>query len=279
MIGQHFDDFTKPITGSLLHPLRRPAVEAGALPLRETIECHVPNQHVFEDVLALPFERTVEPGPNQVATFEPVQQGIGLPRSESEQRGHRSAPEDTAHYGSALQSELLRSREQVDAGCENRLDGVRDVDFGDLLVGAPPIPRANDGALVDQPAKDLLNEERVAFGPAEDVPANPLGHRLDVKQQGDQPARLILGEWVEHDAGEVAPSPTPAGGTVGELRPGGAHEQDRPLDAFGQVFEQRQKRRVCPVNVFDLQDQRALGGDGREELPPGRLDLVFDLAR
>ena len=75
------------------------------------------------------------------------------------------APEDAPDDGCSLECRFLGWLEQVDAGSENRVDGVRHSEVRRELVQRPAAIGAAQRAMVDQHPEQLLDEERIAFGP------------------------------------------------------------------------------------------------------------------
>ena len=109
-----------------------------------------------------PLSRHARPAAaaDQVALLEDAQVRLRL-----DELVDRPAPEDAPDHGCSLERRLLGRLEQVDAGGENRVDRVRHGEIGRKLVERPAAVGAAQHALVDQHPEQLLDEERVAFGP------------------------------------------------------------------------------------------------------------------
>ena len=61
-----------------------------------------------------------------------------------------------------------------------------------------------------------------------------------------------------------------------QLGPAGAEQDDRDgLGMTGQVLDQLEQRRLGPVRIVEEDDERTLGGEGREE-PPHRPEALLD---
>jgi hypothetical protein len=111
-------------------------------------------------------------------------------------------------------------------------------------------------ALVDQSADDLLEEERVALGALEDAHSQLGRQVLDLEEERDETLALVRRQRIEGDGGVVAFPAAPLRARAQQVGAGGPEEQDRPLDALGQVLEHVQHRAIRPVNVLDDDDER-----------------------
>ncbi len=169
--------------------------------------------------------------------------------------------------------------EKIEPRREDRLHGVGDHDLLDLIEGAPPIALADEVSLVDQLTDDLLEEERVAFGPFEDPGVHGGREIVDREQLVDEPVGLLGRQRIECDRGVVATSAPPRGAGRGQVRPRRTDEEHRSHHTLRRFVEQVQQRRIGPVDVLHDDDERRLGGERREERPPARMDLLPDLAR
>ena len=170
--------------------------------------------------------------------------------------------------------------EKIEPRREDGLHGVGDHDLLDLVEGAPPLAVAHEVPLVDQLTDDLLEEERVAFGPFEDPGVHGGREIVDREQLVDEPVGLLGRQRIEGDRGMVASSAAPRGARCA-ARSGrdGTDEEHRSHHTLRRFVEQVQQRRIGPVDVLDDDDERRLGGERREERPPARVDLLPDLAR
>ena len=81
---------------------------------------------------------------------------------------------------------------------------------------------ASDGALLDQPAHDLLGEQRVAAGPLRHLPGRARAPARRRQQGGDQVARLARRQRVEEDRrrARAARHPSSPGARAARRGPG-----------------------------------------------------------
>ena len=96
----------------------------------------------------------------------------------------KNAPDDRRQ----LQDVTCIGLQTINAGRDNALQRVGDRNFCQIASREPAVVSfiADDGLQVDQGANDFLNEEGVAFGAAENAPAQRLGQGIPVQQVTDQ---------------------------------------------------------------------------------------------
>ena len=154
---------------------------------------------------------------------------------------------------------------------------------GELVAAA----FAHDEALFDEVAQHLLDEERVAFGLAVDLPRRA-PRRPPGRGWRHHALHLVHGEAAQGDAAEVADAPQlgerrrqRVGAVDLDVAVGADDQQPRALEVAGDVQQQVERAAVGPVQVFEDEEQRldasrrcagswllpAAGASGR---PPGR---------
>ena len=159
------------------------------------------------------------------------------------------------------------------------MDAVRDRELLDRSPGDPAALLANERPLVDQVADDLLEEERVALGALEDAAAHAVGERLDVEQERDEPGALLAAQRLERDRAEAPAPAAPVGARAKQVGARGAQEEDRPVEALGELVEDVEHGRVGPVEVLDDGDDGGAPGGGGEQRSPRRDELAVEVAR
>jgi hypothetical protein len=119
---------------------------------------------------------------------------------------------------------------------------------------------------------ELLHEEWIPFGGLDDLRprlpgqlAEPLHERLAVR----------LRERLERDDGRVRPRRRPRRAPLEKIRPCGAEqEKGGIIRERGDVLDQVEESRLCPVQVVEDDDQRPGLGQGLEELPEAPRNLL-----
>ena len=125
-----------------------------------------------------------------------------------------------------------------------------------------------DGDVLGREACQLLEEQRVALGPAQhDTEMHGIEVVVDVS--GEEP-RLVLVERGQIDGEEALPSEAMA---VGPL---GGHEADAVQRVSDEAREQLTGRRVDPLDIVDLDDEWRSGGDRFQPLSEGGVDPIVD---
>src|SRR5207244_7399547 len=115
-------------------------------------------------------------------------------------------------------------------------------------------------ALRDE-SEHLLDEERVSLGRRRDPLSELFGKVSAGEQVVDQRLGVGLGERLEQDRRRVVLATAPTRTCVQEVRPRDAQEEDGCITApVGDVVDEVEKRRLCPVQVVENEDQwTALG--------------------
>ncbi len=212
--------------------------------------------------------------------------------------GEQRVPEGVAVLGGDHDVRLDRGPERLVERVGGHPAGLGEEAVGDLAAGdrhradhlaggvVEPVEADQQhlGEVLGDPAApggadELLDEERVALGPGDDVGEVGLGDRVGV-QLADQGADLGVGERVELepvDAADPRPLGDLAAQRVAAVEVLGAvadHDADRVRERPGeQEADHVARRLVGPVGVLDHQQQRGLGG-GRREQRVHRLEQV-----
>ena len=277
MVGEQLGELGRALAARLLDPRRQLGMSAAALPARQAGIGHVADEDVLEDELALPGERRRRAIEHELAAAERPQHRVEVVRTREPR--HRAVPEDAADDSRALRDPLLLWRQQVEPGEDHRLHVVRDLDVLDRRDRTPTAVLVHEQPLVDQVTDDLLEEERVPLGPLEDPLAHGRRQPVDVQQGRDETCALLARQRVERQRAEAATTTAPVRPRAQEVGTRRAQEQDRPLDALGELVEEVEHRRVRPVDVLDDHDDRRSAGDRRQQLEPGGDELSIGLTR
>ena len=97
------------------------------------------------------------------------------------------------------QDRALLRRKTLEAGGEQRLDRGGHGQLGEIRGGDPSVGLAREQPVVDEHRRELLGEERVAFGRAGDHRRRGRRQGRMVEQVRDQLAALRVAERVEQD--------------------------------------------------------------------------------
>ena len=228
----------------------------------------VPDQHMPEAELILIDHRRRPHGPDELLLDELVESlpdSILVPLPD---RSDRAGPENLAHDGSVVEERLSLGGKRVDAGGDQRLDGLGNGDrFARRGLDGPPSGR--EDAAVPEHADELLRVEGVATRTLEQ---GGLGLRREngLHEQGrEQPSRLLGGERRESDRRRVPVAAAPRGVALVELRARRADDEQRdPRRPVEGVLDELEQRRVRPMEVFQDEDERAARRERLEEPPP-----------
>ena len=161
----------------------------------------------------------------------------------SRQRGERPRPEDHPADGRVLGDALDRAAEGVEPGADQRLERRRD-----------------RSASLGERASELLQEERVAVGPQQE-----LGRCVAAQYAAEQLLARLRRERGEVDA--------QVGGDRRQVGPRGAEEEHGRSGAFDDEPDQLEQRRLGPVQVLEDEEQRALLRRELEQAPESPVDL------
>ena len=205
-----------------------------------------------------------------------MQSPLDLVRIAVVHRADRACPEHLTEHRRVLEEDLALLRKSVEAGGDQGVNRLRDRNLsseGSVLV---------EQVAVAQHPHELLGVQRVAAGTLEQQPLRlRRQHRL-LQQGGDEPGRVRVGERREADGGVAAQPRAPSCVRLVQLGPCGTDDEERDaLRPVGQVLQEREQRRVCPVDVLHGKHQWRLLRHRLQEPPPSREQLLLrgDLAR
>jgi hypothetical protein len=205
---------------------------------------HFARQGVLDDVLALTCNARARAPANEVAILEYLQIGLRI-----QELVHRPRPEDAPDHRRRLKRGLLGGTEQIDPGCKNGLDRVRDSEFARKLVQHPTAVLADEEATIEQHAEQLLDEEGIALGPLNDH-LTQLGRQTTSEQlveHSDAVTRRERLQLEQLSAGARAP----ARSAFEKLGPRRHDHKQRPVGRAEHVLEKIQKLALRPVNILD----------------------------
>ena len=169
----------------------------------------------------------------------------------------RAAPEDAADHRGRLQRRLLDGRQQVDACRQHRVDRVgHQVRIADV-AGA---------------GTELLQEERVALGAPHDLAAE-LAVEVALVERDEERVRLVVGERLEPQR-RRASLPSPRRPCFEQVGAGRRDHEQRLRHLVHDALDQIEQRLVRPVQVFEEEDDGAVGGHPREQLDPGGVQVL-----
>ena len=140
--------------GHALEPGGDLGMRPRATRLRHARVGDVTDQRVAEPVLRLAGHAARRARHDEAAPLERLQGAARL------RHAQRPGPEEAPHHRRLLDDALLLGRQAVEPRGEQRLDGVREEDARGGRSRHPSVLLAHDGALVDQPPQQLLDEER-----------------------------------------------------------------------------------------------------------------------
>jgi hypothetical protein len=171
MVGETLDLLRHAVGSAPLDDLDNPGVEGAALVMHQALVGHHMGQRMLEGVFDLGEERGLV---EELPGLEPCQPGAKpvrkqIARSFQDWQWHARADDR-----GLLKESLVVGLESVDAGREHGLDRRRHLEVLERArqtVGAA-LPREH--ASLDQTARTLLQEARVALGPLDQRPLEQL---------------------------------------------------------------------------------------------------------
>src|SRR5262249_1206864 len=138
----------------------------------------------------------------------------------------------------------LRGTERVDAGGEQREDGLRQTRLTVLLTRA-------------RVRAQLLDEEWVAFRPFEGEVARLHVEEIAREEPGREPRGLVRAERIERGSRGVRLAASPGRTLLEQLGAGDAEQEDRRASReIGDVLDQVEQGRLRPVHVLEDEDER-----------------------
>ena len=145
-----------------LQPGDEELVELGTRLLEHLLVCSVTDQQMRKSQRTL--SREARPaGPYPFLGGERLEVGIHLAPDFLRQQLGTAPGQNSSPTIAARSSTVARRGSAVEARCQQRTDGGRDGDSGELSDSSPA-PAARCTAVVDQHAQDLLKEERIPLG-------------------------------------------------------------------------------------------------------------------
>ena len=274
MRRQHLDELV--VIGRRGLEVRRGGQVADApLPLGQRVVGDSAHQILQEPVLAVLGGARVGLDRQHLLAHERRQHRVVERRIVVCERRERPLRERLAEHGAVLDDAALVGREPVQAGGDQRVQGLRHLQ-GVHGAGRPvDAPLLHQVAAVEQHAHGLDGVQRHALGAGQDLPREGIGQpRHEAVEQ--RPHRR-LGQRLQIERREVALPRSPRGAPLDELRPGGGDDVEgrvpRPLE---QMLDEVEQRRVGPLHVLEGQHRRIDVGQPLEEHPPGR-EQVFAL--
>ena len=177
--------------------------------------------------------------------------------------------EVAADHGGALQDGAFLRTQPLDAGGEQRVDGRRHIESGEINRSRPAITLALEGTVVDQHAHQLTEEQRVALAGGEHASGNgsrQLTGADNVRSQTRRRAGVETGEC--DNLCHEAPDSRQRRARVAQLGAGGGQYQQRDLFApLDQVLDQIEQQRLRPLQIVDAEHHRSRSSERGEEAP------------
>ena len=273
VLGQDVADVLHAVGGGPFDPRRRGEVlvrphRAGDLPVGD-----VAHQGVPEPVLGLGRHRGCPGPPDQLHPGDLLEGPFDVLAFHPRHRGHRAGPERLADDRRVGQQRLAVGGQRVQAGGDQRRDARRQ---RDVPVGQPPrLPLAAEQVPLYQQPDELFGEQGDATRLVGDQAQHVVGQVAAVQEAGDQRGRLPFVERRQVHPGRVAHAGAEQRFALEQLRAGRRHHGQRHRRGVAhQVVQERQERRVRPVEVLEHQDRGADLRDVLQEPLPRRERLL-----
>ncbi len=144
----------------------------------------------------------------------------------------------------------------VDAGEQQAVNGVGDVEVCELALQPPALLAAGEQPTFHDRPEYLLDEQGIAFGFRDDELGQLFRERLGLEQGGDESAAVVLAQRPEPKVDETV---SEASAQFGHELPSGPealhprgedHEQRRFVHDRQELRESRHRRLVRPVDVL-----------------------------
>jgi hypothetical protein len=158
--------------------------------------------------------------------------------------GDGSAVEDLALDGPPLHDHTDVAVERVDAGLQECVDRRR---HGDLAVPALADVRQH-----------LLDEQRIALGALDDLPAEPLREIGPDEESREKRVREFESERLENDRRRVRPRHPPRRPGVEEIGTSEAEDENGRRGEADDVLDEVEQRLLGPVDVVRDDDERSV---------------------
>ena len=174
---------------------------------------------------------------------------------------HRAAGELQADHRGRLHDPALGRPQAVEAGTQQGRDVPRDRD-GLGGAGEDPAPRLlTQEPVVDQHGEHLLDEQRVAFGEAEDALLERLGQARLAEEVPHHQAALLSGELPELDLGGRRSPRREARPVLVELVAGRTDKEERHAErGVEDVLDEVEEGCLRPVDVVEDDHERPTAG-------------------
>ena len=250
------------VAGPFTQPFGEPGVVLRPRRLGQARVGDIADQDVLEAVRRLVLEGRARLADDEVAEQQ-VLDRIGRVLALG-QVLDRTRPEASADDRRTLEHRLRRGLQPVDAGRDQRLNGVRDLLDGALLAALGDVEH------------DLLEEERVAAGLVEQGAARLGRDRSVLVQRVDQRLAVRIAEGLELDRRRAHAAAAPVGADVEQLRTREAEDHQRAVThPLGHVLDQLEQRLLGPVDVLEDEDQRLRLGHQLRPFARGPGDLLL----
>ena len=262
--------------GARLEPVGEAGVQLCARAAQHAAVGGVADQRVVEAERRL-AEQPAGVGLDQLAPaqrLEPrVEVGVRLAR---QQVRHGRARELAPDHRRALQHQALLGAETLDARCEQRLDGGRHLELGEIDRERPALTVPEQRSVVHQHADQLADEEGVALARREHPACDRRGQRLGadhVRGEAHGGARVETAE--RHHLADQAARGRERGARLAQLRTRRhEHEQRDARPPLHQVLGEVEQERLGPLEVVDREHDGPLRGERGEQAPHHEEDLL-----
>ena len=272
VIGGDLRRLPLPAGAAAFDPLGDGPVQPAPLRAREGLVGDVSCERVLEDELPHPGHDRRRPLGDEAPPRERLDELF------LDMDGRR--PERPPHHRATAKRVPRGSVEEVDAGGDDTVYGVRDRHVKQAIGGDPGTVPLLDRSFLDQHPQDLLEVERVSVGPLEDLLASVLEDAVGVEQRGDQTARIREGQRGQVEGNRVLLARAPAGARLEKLRPRRAHDQHaRVGEGIREVVEEVEKRLRGPVDVLDREHGRSIAAERGDVARPGSVQAYAHIAR
>ena len=144
----------------------------------------------------------------------------------------------------------------IETGCDESLQRGRDFDRRDRGVRDPPAVALLDPPALHEHSQELLDVQRIALGPRDDVAADLLRQVIDRQERRDEPPRVVRAQRRERDRRRIRGRASPRGPQLAKVGPCKAQQEERRARPLGQVLDEIEKSRLGPVHVLEDQHQR-----------------------
>ena len=277
MEGHQFGQLLGAVSTDSRQPFRDRCVCLGPPADRQATIRDVANKRVLEGVLHLAGQTRGGSHGDESPTLElahPLRHIRGSDRDRD-----RLFPKDTTDDCGLAQRSALDLRQRIDSSGKKALDRVRNGHPGPVAGQLPTAIFDGKGARFDQPADDLLDEQRVPFGCVENLVLQGFRQVISGQQPGEQVCALRPVERAKRNAHRLAPARAKRCMCLGELGASRSDEQDRAVRAQEETLDHLHDLVARPMQVLDDDHNGAPSGHGRKELGPAPRELGGDRQR